>query len=347
MFKKKVKVRKFTLILLRILLALIIFLAIFYEGDKISLYLFVLAAFVAFLDGFLAKRNKVRGQLRSILDPFADKLLINLTAVALFIKGILPLWVMITFLVKDLLIVISALFILFKNNKTIFRTNAIDKVAVFMQMFTLFVVLMGRLDYVLIWISATLLVVSFVAALFRSGIRVVRYKSELEEIRFRKLVKLPDLFTFLNIFMGFLVILFVISENYYFAVIALLLAVVFDYLDGKVARLIKREGDFGKQLDSLADTISFGVAPAIFGFSLIQTNFALVVFSLFLFAGVLRLARYNIMEFTGEFAGMPITVNGVVIPLIYFINVPASVYPYIYLFLAVLMVSPLKVKKLF
>ena len=60
--------------------------------------------------------------------------------------------------------------------------------------------------------------------------------------------------------------------------VVLLFAVVFDYADGKVARLMKREGDFGKQLDSLADTISFGVAPAIFGFSLIQTNFALIVF---------------------------------------------------------------------
>jgi len=148
-------------------------------------------------------------------------------------------------------------------------------------------------------------------------------------------------------FMGLIAILFVINGTYYLALTALLFAVVFDYFDGKVARLIGREGEFGKQLDSLADTISFGVAPAIFGFTLIQTNFAIIVFTLFLFAGVLRLARYNIMEFNGEFAGMPITVNGMVVPLVYLFRVPVQAYPYIYLFLAILMVSPLKFKKLF
>jgi len=301
---------------------------------------------VAFLDGFLAKRNRVKSQLRGI-DPFADKFLINLIAVALFFKGILPFWVMGVYLVKDLLVVIGALFVLVKNTRTIFRTNVIDKVSVFIQMFTLFVVLMGEVDYVLIWASVGFVVLSFISTLFKSGVRVVRYKTELEEIRFRKLLQLPDLFTFLNIFMGLFAILLIIREEYFFAVIALLFAVAFDYLDGKIARLLKQEREFGKQLDSLADTISFGVAPAIFGFSLIQTNFAIIVFALFLFAGVLRLARYNIMEFSGEFAGMPITVNGMIIPLIYLLKVPADVYPYIYLFLAILMVSPLRIKKLF
>ena len=211
---------------------------------------------------------------------------------------------------------------------------------------TLFFVLYGKIDYVLIYVSIFFVVVSFVSTLFRSGVRVVTYKTDLEEIRFRKLLKLPDLFTFMNIFMGLLAILLAIKKEYAFSMLALLLAVVFDYFDGKVARLFKSEREFGKQLDSLADTISFGVAPAIFGFSLIETTFALIAFALFLLAGVLRLARYNIMDFTGEFAGMPITVNGLVIPLIYFLNVPSSAYPYIYLFLAILMVSPLKMKKL-
>jgi len=337
----------FTLIWLRILFSLIIFLLIFSGRNKIALYLFVLTAFVAFLDGFLAKRIKARSQLRSILDPFADKMLINLAAIALFFNGMLPFWVMIVYLLKDLLVILGGLFVLIKNTKTIFRTNAIDKVSVFIQIFTLFVILMGYLDYVLIWISIGFVILSFITTLFRSGIRVVRYKTDLEEIRFMKLLKLPDLFTFLNMFMGLLAILLIIEEEYFFAMVALLFAVAFDYLDGRIARLIKSEREFGKQLDSLADTISFGVAPAIFGFSLIQTNFAIIVFALFLFAGVLRLARYNIMEFSGEFAGMPITVNGIVIPFIYLVKVPVEAYPYIYLFLAILMVSPLKVKKIF
>lgn len=336
-----------TLSLLRIFLSFIIFLLINSSRNKLALYLFVLTAFAAFLDGFLAKRNNSRSQLRLILDPFADKLLINLTAVALFLKGELPFWIMGIYLVKDSLVVLGALFVLIKNTKTVFRANVLDKVSVFIQIFTLFTILTERLDYVLVWISIGFVIVSFVVTMFRSGIRVVSYKTDLEEIRFTKLLKLPDLFTFFNMLMGLISILLIINEEYFYAMVALLFAVAFDYFDGKVARLFRREGEFGKQLDSLSDTISFGVAPALFGFSLIPTNFAIIVFALFLFAGVLRLARYNIMEFTGEFAGMPITVNGIVIPLIYFLRVPAEAYPYIYLFLAILMVSPLKVKKLF
>ena len=145
MLKKRFKIKKvgFTLIWLRVFLALIIFSLIFSGRDRIALYLFVLTAFVAFLDGFLTKRNRIRSQLRSILDPFADKLLINLVAIALFLKGMLPFWVMVVYLVKDLIVVVGALFVLSKNAKTIFRTNVIDKVSVFIQMFTLFVVLMG------------------------------------------------------------------------------------------------------------------------------------------------------------------------------------------------------------
>ena len=337
----------FTFLLLRIFLALFVFFFVYYSKINLSIYFFVLTAFVALFDGFWARRNRIRSQLRSILDPFADKLLIDLTAVALYLKSALPFWVMIIFLVKDLLIISGAVYVLIKNQKIIFRSNVIDKVSVFIQIFTLFIVLISRLDYVLIWISIIFVVFSFAISLIRSGVKIVRYKSELEEIRFMRLIKLPDFFTLLNILMGLLAILFSMRGGYSLAIAFLIVAVFFDYFDGKVARLIRRHGSFGKQLDSLADTISFGVAPAIFGFSLIQTNLSMVVFALFIFAGVLRLARYNIMEFSEGFAGMPITVNGIVIPVIYLAKIPFDMYPYIYLFLAVLMVSPIKFKKLF
>src|SRR3989339_668408 len=154
-----------SLLLLRMVLPLLIFFLIIRSKPKLSLYLFVLTAFVAFLDGFLAKRNKVKSQLRSMLDPFADKMFVNAVAIALFLKGFLPFWVVCVFLVKDSLIILGALFILIKNTKTIFRTNVVDKVAVFIQLFTLFVVLTGRLDYVLIWISIGFVVLSFITTL--------------------------------------------------------------------------------------------------------------------------------------------------------------------------------------
>jgi CDP-diacylglycerol--serine O-phosphatidyltransferase len=347
MVKKRFKIKNIlTITLFRIILAVIISSIIYFNKQNIALYLFVLAAAISFMEGLLVKKNKIKSHLRSILDPFADKLLINIVAISLFLKGQFPYGVMIAYLTKDLIVTIGGLSILIKNIKTTFKTNAIDKIAVFIQLLTLLTVLMGRLDYILIWTSIVLITISLISTLARSGIKVVKHKTDLEEIRFTKIVKLPDFLTLLNILMGFAAILFTINNRYDLAIIAFLLAVLFDYLDGKVARWIKREGEFGKQLDSLADTISFGLAPAIFGFSLIQTNFALIVFALFIFAGVLRLARYNIMDFSGEFAGMPITVNGVLIPIVYIIGVPTRFYPYIYLLLAILMVSPLKFKKI-
>ena len=115
-----------------------------------------------------------------------------------------------------------------------------------------------------------------------------------------------------------------------------------------------QQNTFGKELDSLADTVSFGVAPAIFGFSLMQSSsnlhqlritFGIIAFTIFLFCGILRLARYNIMDMKGTFQGMPITLNGIIIPLAYFLNVPIKFYPYIYISLGILMVSSIRIKK--
>ena len=74
----------------------------------------------------------------------------------------------------------------------------------------------------------------------------------------------------------------------------LVLAVVADFFDGKVARLLKQQNSFGKELDSLADTISFGVAPTIIGFSLIQTHIAIVAITIFLFCGMVSLSLFGV-----------------------------------------------------
>ena len=123
----------------------------------------------------------------------------------------------------------------------------------------------------------------------------------------------------------------------------------------KIAKSMQQQNTFGKELDSLSDTVSFGVAPAIFGFSLmqfasnfnqLQVTFGVIAFTIFLFCGILRLARYNIMDIKGAFQGMPITLNGIIIPLAYFLNISIKFYPYIYLTLGILMVSSFRVKKL-
>ena len=344
--KLRIKNKKLpiTLALLRVLLALIIMLVILYSKKNIAAFLFILTALISFFDSFTAKKRK-KSQLRSIIDLLADKLLINLSAIALYFVGTIPLWVAIIFLGRDLLTVSGASILLYKDRRREFKATLIGKIMLFFQIIALIPAVLQSVDWVLVYIAVFLTVMSAVEWIFKSEFRLVR-RADIDEFRITNLIKFADILTLINVVFGLTSILFAVTSRHNLASIMLIMAAVFDYIDGKVAVLTKTNNEFGKELDSLADTVSFGVAPAVFGFSLIQTPLAVIAFTIFLFCGILRLARYNIMDIKKEFEGMPITLNGVIIPLIYFLKVPFNYYPYIYLVLGILMVSSLRVKKL-
>ncbi len=123
---------------------------------------------------------------------------------------------------------------------------------------------------------------------------------------------LPNLFTTGNLFCGFWAIVSVFQEQFYYAAVAVLLASVFDVLDGKVARLSGATSKFGVQYDSLADLVSFGIAPALLAFSWALRpygRFGWLAAFLFVVCGALRLARFNVMAASGDtkyFKGLPI-----------------------------------------
>jgi CDP-diacylglycerol--serine O-phosphatidyltransferase len=123
---------------------------------------------------------------------------------------------------------------------------------------------------------------------------------------------LPNLFTTGNLFCGFLAIISVFQEKFFYAAVAILLACVFDVLDGKVARLSGATSKFGVQYDSLADLVSFGIAPALLAFSWALRpygKFGWLAAFLFVVCGALRLARFNVQSSSGEvkyFKGLPI-----------------------------------------
>ena len=79
----------------------------------------------------------------------------------------------------------------------------------------------------------------------------------------KALLALPTLFTLSSVFLGFLSSIFVLDGEHRLAATAILFAALFDALDGKVARLTRTESRFGIQIDSLADVMSFGLAPAV------------------------------------------------------------------------------------
>ena len=126
----------------------------------------------------------------------------------------------------------------------------------------------------------------------------------------RTIYLLPSLFTVGNIFAGFFAVISTLHGNYGHAAIAIGIAVVLDGMDGRIARLMGASSDFGVQLDSLADVISFGIAPAvlIYAWGLEGLgNFARLAAFVFLICGAMRLARFNLQ--VGElkhFAGLPI-----------------------------------------
>ena len=123
----------------------------------------------------------------------------------------------------------------------------------------------------------------------------------------KTLFLLPNIITLSSIFCGFESIRISGAaasppggdDDYYRASLMLVFALFFDMLDGRVARLTKTQSAFGLQIDSLADVISFGVAPAllVYKWSLYQKDTTGVVFAfLFAGAGAVRLARFNVLS---------------------------------------------------
>lgn len=125
-----------------------------------------------------------------------------------------------------------------------------------------------------------------------------------------RLVNLPNILTLLNLSAGCIGIKYVIEGNYEIGYIFIFVAVFFDFFDGFAARLLKIKSEIGKQLDSLADVVSFGVLPAFIMFEMLSretTNeyipFVSIILALF---AALRLAKFNIDERQSlEFYGLP------------------------------------------
>jgi CDP-diacylglycerol--serine O-phosphatidyltransferase len=156
------------------------------------------------------------------------------------------------------------------------------------------------------------------------SVRPVNGNFCLKDVRMRKLRVtrsiIPNLFTLMNLFGGFMALTRISSGDFMGAAGFIVLAGVFDVLDGAVARLTKSTSEFGGELDSLCDAVSFGVAPAFLLYKVYfetQGDFGVVLASLPALAGVLRLARFNVQSAGSTdkryFRGMPIPAGALTI----------------------------------
>ena len=119
----------------------------------------------------------------------------------------------------------------------------------------------------------------------------------------------PNMITLLNLVAGFFSILMSVQEKYEYAVWLVFLALILDSLDGHVARIFGNETEFGRELDSLADAVSFVVAPCMLVTKVFFMNVSvvlLVVVVFYLCSGIFRLARFNVNPTHGGcFEGLP------------------------------------------
>lgn len=168
---------------------------------------------------------------------------------------------------------------------------------------------------------------------------------------------IPNLFTTGNLFCGIFAILSVFNANYMAAAIAILVAMIFDVLDGKSARMTNSTSHFGLEYDSLSDVVSFGVAPGLLLYSWAlsgQGTFGVAVMFAYVAMGAVRLARFNATVTMSDgkyFTGLAIpAAAGVIASMVifdhYIVRADAEVKPIavliVTLLLSFLMVSTIK-----
>ena len=161
-------------------------------------------------------------------------------------------------------------------------------------------------------------------------------------------MSLPDYVTCLNLIAGLLSIYAGVHHHYTASALLLLMGVVFDMMDGFLARKLKQESEFGAELDSLSDLVTFGVAPMVLVMTYYNTSWlSLLAIAIPVF-GALRLARHNINRHLtkGYLIGLPITSSGVALPIIILLGLNKMFAAATIVALSILYISTRRVNKL-
>lgn len=159
------------------------------------------------------------------------------------------------------------------------------------------------------------------------------------------------MFTLGNLYCGFLSIGFAATGQYKNAAILILIGMMLDSMDGRLARMLKVSGALGKELDSLADVVTFGVAPSFLVYNTYFYQFdllGLMVAGLFPLFGAYRLARFNISSdktSLNYFIGVPITAAGGILALLTLFGdrIPSILTTVVFTGLCFLMVSRIRI----
>src|SRR3989344_1042897 len=181
--KMRIRIKRekifFTITWLRCILAFVVAIALAFNRRNIALFIFILTAFVSFLENFISK--KYPSQLRSVIDFFADKLLVNLAAITLTIKGIIPPWVSAIILSRDMFTIIGGFILFYRDLRREFKPTNIGKVSYFFQLMALIPPMLNlQIDWVVMTAALALTVASGVYALVKSEFRLLKRKTDLD-----------------------------------------------------------------------------------------------------------------------------------------------------------------------
>ena len=170
---------------------------------------------------------------------------------------------------------------------------------------------------------------------------------------------LPNMLTFINLSLGIIALLLAFQGEPIQASLLVMVAALTDRFDGKVARMLDCTSELGKELDSLSDLVSFGVAPIVICWNISfmalgPLGFLLAV--IFPIAGAFRLARYNVTTFNNVFSGVPITIAGAFLSIANLYNsfaiigknytiVNTIIVAILVVLLSYLMISKIQIKK--
>lgn len=159
-----------------------------------------------------------------------------------------------------------------------------------------------------------------------------------------------NVLTLFNLSLGGFAILLSVKEQLNLSLLLIFIAALADRFDGMAARKLNIESELGKQLDSMSDIISFGIAPALLLYQALFFDFGApgAFFTIFYIGcGAFRLAKFNISENNGYFTGLPITAAGILLTLSYLgiSYFPPQFYFFLIITLSFLMVSTFQLKK--
>ncbi|MFJ7974536.1 CDP-diacylglycerol--serine O-phosphatidyltransferase [Peribacillus sp. NPDC096379] len=171
-------------------------------------------------------------------------------------------------------------------------------------------------------------------------------------MRFKKMI--PNFVTLGNLYCGFLSIGFAANGQYSNAAILILIGMMLDSMDGRLARMLQADSILGRELDSLADIVTFGVAPSFLVYYTYFFHFGLlglIVAGLFPLFGAFRLARFNISSSKSSmnyFIGVPITAAGGILALLTLFGgkLPNIITTVVFTALCFLMVSKIRIPSL-